>query len=94
MHILLYVLFSAYTGRIFGNDFLRGRAQALWKHIKPVQSAYRYAQDLDKSLNNIRIVTEKSTDQMAKFAVQANKAAKDLSATTTEYTDAALIFYQ
>ena len=62
--------------------------------IGSVQSAYRYAQDLDKSLNNIRIVTEKSTDQMAKFAVQANKAAKSLSTTTTAYTDAALIYYQ
>lgn len=62
--------------------------------VGSVQSAYRYAQDLDKSLNNIRIVTEKSTDQMAKFAVQANKAAKSLSTTTTAYTDAALIYYQ
>lgn len=59
-----------------------------------VQEAYGYAQDLNKSLNNIRIVTGMSSDQMAKFAEQANKSAKALSATTTEYTDAALIFYQ
>lgn len=59
-----------------------------------VQSAYGYAQDLDKSLTNIRIVTGKSADEMAKFAEQANKAAKELSTTTTAYTDAALIFYQ
>jgi TP901 family phage tail tape measure protein len=31
---------------------------------------------------------------MADFAAQANKAAKALSATTTEYTNAALIYYQ
>lgn len=59
-----------------------------------IQSAYRYAQDLNKSLNNIRIVTGQSTDQMAAFAEQANKSAKALSTTTTRYTDAALIFYQ
>lgn len=59
-----------------------------------VQSAYYYAQDLNESLNNIRIVTGQSADQMAKFAVQANKAAKELSTTTTKYTDAALIYYQ
>lgn len=59
-----------------------------------VQSAYYYAQDLNESLNNIRIVTGQSVDQMAKFAVQANKAAKELSTTTTKYTDAALIYYQ
>ena len=59
-----------------------------------IQSAYHYAEDLNESLNNIRIVTGQSTDQMAKFAKQANLAAKELSTTTTKYTDAALIFYQ
>lgn len=56
--------------------------------------AFRYAQDLNESLNNIRIVSGQSTEQMAQFAKEANKAAKALSTTTTEYTDAALIFYQ
>lgn len=59
-----------------------------------VQSAYGYAQDLNKSLNNIRIVTGYNTDQMSAFAEQANKAAKALSTTTTKYTDASLIYYQ
>lgn len=59
-----------------------------------IQSAYGYAQDLNQSLNNIRIVTGASTDEMARFAEKANKAAKALSSTTTDYTDAALIYYQ
>lgn len=59
-----------------------------------IQGAYYYAQDLNESLNNIRIVTGKSADEMAIFAKQANEAAKALSTTTTEYTDAALIYYQ
>jgi TP901 family phage tail tape measure protein len=59
-----------------------------------IQSAYGYAQDLDSSLNNIRIVTGHNIDQMEKFAVKANKAAQALSTTTTAYTDAALIYYQ
>ena len=59
-----------------------------------IQTAYGYAQDLNKSLNNIRIVTGYSTDEMANFAIEANKAAKALSTTTTSYTDAALIYYQ
>ena len=62
--------------------------------IGAVQSAYGYAQDLNESLNNIRIVTEYNTEKMAEFAAQANKAAKALSTTTTKYTDAALIYYQ
>ena len=59
-----------------------------------LQGAYGYAQDLNESLNNIRIVTGQSVEDMAKFADQANKAAKALSTTTTAYTDAALIYYQ
>jgi hypothetical protein len=33
-----------------------------------IQHAYGYAQDLNESLNNIRIVTGQSVDQMARFA--------------------------
>lgn len=67
---------------------------ALHKFVGQVETAYHYAQDLNKSLNNIRIVTEYNTDQMAKFAEQANKAAKALSTTTVDYTNASLIYYQ
>lgn len=58
------------------------------------QSAFRYAEDLNESLNNIRIVSGYSADKMADFAKEANKAAKALSTTTVDYTDAALIYYQ
>lgn len=59
-----------------------------------IQGAYGYAQDLNKSLTDIAIVTGQSTDQMAAFAEQANKSAQALSVSTTAYTDAALIYYQ
>ena len=66
----------------------------LHEFMGAVSAAYGYAQDLNESLNNIRIVTGQSSEQMAKFAGEANKAAKALSTTTTKYTDAALIYYQ
>ena len=59
-----------------------------------LKSAYGYAQDLNKSLNDIRIVTGASVEDMARFAEQANKSAKALSTTTTDYTKASLIYYQ
>ena len=59
-----------------------------------LQKAYYYAKDLDRSLNDIRIVTGQSSDQMAEFAEKANKAAQALSTTTTNYTNASLIYYQ
>lgn len=59
-----------------------------------MQQAYSYAKDLNSSLNDIRIVTGKSADEMADFAKEANKSAKQLSATTLAYTDASLIYFQ
>ena len=62
--------------------------------VGSVQQAMGYAQDLNKSLTDIRIVTGASSEQMASFAKEANAAAKALNATTTDYTKAALIYYQ
>ena len=59
-----------------------------------IQKAFYYAKDLDTSLNNIRIVTGDSADQMQRFAKTANNAAKDLGRSTLDYTNAALSFYQ
>lgn len=59
-----------------------------------IQTAYGYAQDLNRSLNDIRIVTGHNIDYMDKFADKANKAAKALSTSTLNYTDASLIYYQ
>lgn len=59
-----------------------------------IQQAWGYTKALDTSLNNIRIVTGKSALEMEKFAKSANKAAGRLGASTTAYTDAALIYYQ
>lgn len=57
-------------------------------------SAYYFAKDLDKSLTNIQIVSGQTHQQMLDFAVEANKAARDLKTSTLEYADAALIYYQ
>lgn len=62
--------------------------------VGSLETAYGYTKDLNRSLNEIRIVSGKSADDMAKFAEQANKAAKALSTTTVDYTDASLIYYQ
>jgi hypothetical protein len=59
-----------------------------------LQEAYGYVQHLDSSLNDIRIVTGQSAEEMASFAEQANEAASALGRTTTDYTEASLIFAQ
>ena len=59
-----------------------------------IQQAYGYVKNLDSSLNDIRIVTGASADAMDVFAQKANKAAGELKKSTTDYTNAALIYYQ
>lgn len=59
-----------------------------------IQRAYDFSKQLNTSLNDIRIVTGQSAEQMDRFATTANNAAKALGATTLDYTKAALIYYQ
>ena len=59
-----------------------------------IQKAYSFTKQLDTSLNDIMIVTGKSSDEMGRFAYRANKAAKALGAATKDYTQASLIYYQ
>lgn len=59
-----------------------------------VQQAWGYVQSLDTSLNDIRVVTGKSADEMARFAERANAVASKLGKGTNDYTRAALIYAQ
>ena len=59
-----------------------------------MSQAIGYVKSLDSSLNDIRIVTGKSADEMDLFAKKANDAAISLGKSTTDYTNAALIYYQ
>lgn len=70
------------TSRIFNNI------------TNSISDSFHYVKELDSSLNDIRIVTDKSADSMKEFAKQANEAAKALGASTRDYTEASLIYYQ
>lgn len=69
-------------------------ATALYGIMDAISGAYDYAVDLDTSLNNIRIVSGQSAQQMKEFAEYANQSAKALGTTTQAYADASLIYYQ
>ena len=69
-------------------------SSALHGFMGALSTAYGYSKDLNRSLTDIRIVSGQSAEEMKEFAEQANKAAKALNATTVDYTDAALIYYQ
>ena len=87
--------FLSKMGETLTNTIKWGIASsAINKFTGAIQQAWGYVQHLDTSLNDIRIVTDKSAEEMDKFAVKANDAAKALGSSTTEYTEAALIYYQ
>ena len=82
-------------GKTFANTIKwQISSSIIHKFTGSIQEAYGYVKHLDSSLNDIRIVTGKSADEMDRFAKSANKAAKSLGAATTDYTEAALIYYQ
>ena len=62
--------------------------------ISAASDALRYTEELDTTLNQIRIVSGDSKKQMEGFAKAANKAAKELKVTTNEFAKANLIFRQ
>lgn len=77
------------------NTIRWGITSSMWNDMTgSIEKAWGFAKKLDSSLNDIRIVTGKSAEDMEKFAVQANKAAKTLGSSTTDYTNASLIYYQ
>lgn len=72
-----------------------GLASSVFNRLSDgLQSAYNYSIKLNSSLNDIRIVSDKSAEDMERFAVQANEAAKALGASTLDYTKASTIYYQ
>jgi hypothetical protein len=61
--------------------------------VNGISEAFNFTVSLDKSLNDIRIVTGKSAQSMARFAGEAQKAAENLKTTVKTYADASLIYF-
>ena len=69
-------------------------ANGLDSFVASIRNSLNYLTELDSSLTQIRIVSDQSAESMRKFALEANQSAKSLGKSTTDYTNAALIFYQ
>lgn len=90
------------TNKLMNNLWVSLKNTAKWQISSAViggftnslSSAVSFAKDLNKSLNDIRIVSGDSAEQMEKFAKQANQTAKTLGTTTTDITKGALIYRQ
>ena len=78
-----------------GNTIKWGVTSSIFNKLTgAVQKAWDYSVQLDSSLNDIRIVTGKSADEMERFAKTANVAAQNLGTSTKDFTNASLIYYQ
>lgn len=89
---------SSFTDKImntFGNTVRWGITASIFQTIQ--NSLYRsvdYVKELDTSLNNIRIVTDATNQDMREFSQNANKIASSLGASTVAFTDAAQLYAQ
>ena len=82
-------------GQTMANTAKWGIASSIMNSFtNEVRQAFQYVKSLDSALTDIRIVTGDSTQKMAQFAEQANKAAQSLGRSTMDYSKAALTFYQ
>lgn len=82
-------------GDSMANTIRWGLTSGIWNNmVNSLSRAFGFAKSLDSSLNDIRIVTGQSVKDMKDFAVEANKAAKELGTRTTDYTKGALTYYQ
>lgn len=82
-------------GTTLGNTIRWSISSALITGVtSSLSSIVDYAKELDESLTKIGIVTGKNTEQMESFAKAAQKAAKALSVSTTDYMEASLIYFQ
>ena len=78
-----------------GNTIKWGITSSIFNNMtSALQKSWDYSVNLDKSLNDIRIVTGKSADEMERFAKVANTSAKNLGASTRDFAEASLIYYQ
>lgn len=89
---------SSTTDKMFstiGNTVRWGLVASAFQNVSnSVYQTVQYFKDLDKSLNDIRIVTGQSAEQMKEFARYASEASSSLGRTTTDFTNASLIFAQ
>ena len=89
---------SNFADKIFntmGNTARWGVTAGIFQRVtNTLSQSVEYVKDLDTSLNNIRIVTGASNDNMRDFARTANTAAQSLGSSTVSFTDAAQLFAQ
>ena len=89
---------SSFSDKIFntmGNTVRWGITASIFQEIQ--NSLYRavdYVKELDTSLNNIRIVTGASNQDMRDFALYANESAQAIGSSTTAFTNAAQLYAQ
>lgn len=78
-----------------GNTIRWGITSSIFQSmISSVSGAVSYMKELDKSLTQIQMVSQASSENMRQLAQYANEAAQGLATTTVNYTNAIKVFTQ
>ncbi len=85
----------AEIGRVLKQSFKYTVAQTLWREIAgQAREAVRWVTDLNDAMNDIAVVTGKTSEQMKKITEYAVKGSRELRVAAKDYAEGALIFYQ
>lgn len=69
-------------------------ATLLYQPLRQFQAGIKYIYELDGALNQIRIVTNQSQQDVEKLALSYNKLAKEMNVTTTEIAKTSVELYR
>ena len=67
--------------------------QAIYGSLRKIEEGTQFIKDLNKELTNVQIVTGMSADEVDRLAVQYNKLAKEMGATTIQVAEGSLEWF-
>jgi len=68
--------------------------QAIYGSLRKIEEGTQYIKDLNKELTNVQIVTGMTAEEVDRLAVQYNKLAKEMGATTLQVAEGSLEWFR
>ena len=68
--------------------------QAIYGSLRKIEEGIQYIKDLNKELTNVQIVTGMTADEVDRLAVEYNKLAKEMGATTIQVAQGSLEWFR
>ncbi|MCE5220063.1 MAG: phage tail tape measure protein [Clostridium sp.] len=87
-------LFTTFGKDVFKLGIWALAASAVYSPLRAIKSAVSYISEMDNALNEVRIVTNKTQQEVNDLALSYNKLGKEMNVTTKELTQTAADLYR